>query len=121
MATGATVAKRPDSVPGVDILSHDVYAAGVPLDAYDLFRTTAPVAWVNETPANGHSGFGFWAVTRWDDVEGGLKDHGRLISSRGTILELIKANVDLPPGMVIFDDPPSHTAYRGLMSRVFTL
>ncbi len=24
------------------------------------------------------------------------------------------------PGMVIFDDPPSHTAYRGLMSRVFT-
>ena len=26
----------------------------------------------------------------------------------------------MPPGMVIFDDPPSHTAYRGLMSRVFT-
>ena len=54
------------------------------------------------------------------DVEAGLKDHGRLISSHGTILELIKANIEMPPGMVIFDDPPSHTAYRGLMSRVFT-
>ena len=36
----------------------------------------------------------FCAVTRWDDVEAGLKDHGRLISSQGTILELIKANID---------------------------
>ncbi len=62
----------------------------------------------------------FYAVTRWDDVEAGLKDHARLISSHGTILELIKANIEMPPGMVIFDDPPSHTAYRGLMSRVFT-
>src|SRR5262249_39636866 len=62
----------------------------------------------------------FWALTRWDDVENGLKDHGRLISSRGTILELIKANIEMPPGLVLFDDPPRHTAYRGLMSRVFT-
>ena len=26
----------------------------------------------------------------------------------------------MPPGLLIFDDPPSHTVYRGLLSRVFT-
>ena len=45
---------RPDSVPGVDIVSHDVYADGVPHDGYDRLRRQAPVAWINETAANGH-------------------------------------------------------------------
>src|SRR5262249_23810568 len=36
------------------------------------------------------------------------------------ILELIKANVKMPPGMVIFEDPPSHGIYRSLLSRLFT-
>src|SRR4030095_12485605 len=26
----------------------------------------------------------------------------------------------MPPGMVIFEDPPDHEIYRGLLSRVFT-
>jgi cytochrome P450 len=33
---------------------------------------------------------------------------------------MIKANIKMPPGMVIFEDPPSHEIYRGLLSRVFT-
>ena len=40
---------RDDSIPELDIVSHDVYAAGVPLAAYDRFRTEAPVA-----PVTGH-------------------------------------------------------------------
>ncbi|WP_420639739.1 cytochrome P450 [Candidatus Poriferisocius sp.] len=62
----------------------------------------------------------FYAVTRWDDVEAGLKNHEVYLSSHGTLLEMIKADMEMPPGMVIFDDPPSHTVYRGLLSRVFT-
>ena len=62
----------------------------------------------------------FWALSRWDDVEAGLRDHTRLISGRGTVLELIKSGVDMPPGMILFDDPPRHAVYRSLMSRVFT-
>ena len=38
----------------------------------------------------------------------------------GIILELIKANLDLPPGVFVFEDPPLHSAHRGLLSRVFT-
>ena len=62
----------------------------------------------------------FWALSRWDDVEAGLKDHSRLISGRGTVLELLKAEVEMPPGMILFDDPPRHAVYRSLLSRVFT-
>jgi len=94
---------------------YDPYDFEIDSDPYPIWRRLR-----DEQPLYYNDKHDFWAVTRWDDVEAALKDHGRLISSHGTILELIKANIEMPPGMVIFDDPPSHTAYRGLMSRVFT-
>ena len=33
---------------------------------------------------------------------------------------MIKANIDIPPGVLIFEDPPIHTVHRRLLSRVFT-
>ncbi len=41
-------------------------------------------------------------------------------STRSDILDIIKADITLPKGMVMFEDPPGHTMHRGLMSRVFT-
>ncbi|MBV8385274.1 MAG: cytochrome P450, partial [Acidimicrobiia bacterium] len=41
-------------------------------------------------------------------------------SSRGGILELIKSGIEMPPGTLIFEDPPIHTIHRKLLSRVFT-
>mgnify|MGYP000670961585 CR=1 FL=1 len=38
----------------------------------------------------------------------------------GDILEYVKSGFTFPPGLVIFEDPPTHTMHRGLMSRVFT-
>jgi cytochrome P450 len=62
----------------------------------------------------------FYAVSRYDDVEGGLKDRTTYISGRGAVLELIKADLEMPPGTVIFEDPPTHTLHRSLLSRMFT-
>ena len=59
-------------------------------------------------------------VSRFDDVEGVLKDPATYSSARGGILELIKMDMELPSGVFIFEDPPLHTAHRGLLSRVFT-
>jgi cytochrome P450 len=59
-------------------------------------------------------------VSRYDDVERGLVDRATFISGRGGVLELIKAGIDMPSGIVIFEDPPTHTIHRSLMSRVFT-
>src|SRR4051794_25918858 len=64
--------------------------------------------------------YDFFAVSRYDDVEHGLKDRETYISGRGAILELIRANLEMPPGVIIFEDPPIHTMHRGLLSRVFT-
>ncbi len=41
-------------------------------------------------------------------------------NTRSDILDIIKAGVELPPGVILFEDPPTHTTHRGLMSRVFT-
>ncbi len=94
---------------------YDPYDFEIDADPYPIWKRMR-----DEQPLYVNEQHGFYALSRWDDVEAGLKDHARLISSKGTILELIKANIELPPGMVIFDDPPSHTVYRGLLSRVFT-
>jgi cytochrome P450 len=64
--------------------------------------------------------YDFFALSRFDDVERGLIDWRSFISGRGTLLEIIKAGIQMPPCLVIFEDPPSHEIYRGLLSRVFT-
>ena len=43
-----------------------------------------------------------------------------MISGKGTLLEVIKADWSPPPEVFIFEDPPQHDVHRGLMSRVFT-
>jgi cytochrome P450 len=43
-----------------------------------------------------------------------------LSSAHGGILELIKANVEVPPGVLIFEDPPIHDIHRKLLARMFT-
>ena len=64
--------------------------------------------------------YDFYAVSRYEDCERGLVDAKRYISGRGGVLELIKAGIEMPPGTLIFEDPPAHTAHRSLLSRVFT-
>lgn len=93
----------------------DPYRVEITADPYPVFRRLreeAPV-YYNET----HD---FWALSRFDDVKQGLLDHETYISGRGAILELIKADVQFPKGVFIFEDPPVHTLHRGLLRRVFT-
>jgi cytochrome P450 len=51
-------------------------------------------------------------------------DWATYISSKGTIIEIIKEVVkggfDIPAGSIIFEDPPAHDLHRGLLGRVFT-
>jgi cytochrome P450 len=94
---------------------YDPYDFEIDEDPYPIWKRMR-----DERPLYYNEKYDFYALSRFDDVEAGLKDFARLISGRGTLLEIIKADVTLPPGMVIFDDPPRHTCYRGLLSRVFT-
>ncbi|MGE0140611.1 MAG: cytochrome P450 [Ilumatobacteraceae bacterium] len=111
---------RPDSLPEVDIVSHDVYERGVPHAAYDRFRSEVPVAWVNEGPHNGHHGKGFWSLTRWADVVAVHKDW-RTFSSElgGTEIEELAPDALVARKTMLETDPPRHTRLRQLVNPAF--
>ena len=96
-------------------LSWDPYDVDIVTDPYPVYRRLR-----EEAPLYFNEEYDFCAVSRFDDVERGLKDHETFISGRGGILELIKADLEMPSGVVIFEDPPTHTLHRRLMSRMFT-
>ena len=83
-----------------------------PYPVYARLREEAPL-YYNEK----HD---FYAVSRYADVELGLSDWKTFSSSRGSILELVQSGIEMPPGTVIFEDPPIHKLHRGLLSRLFT-
>ena len=94
---------------------YDPYDVEIYADPYPTFRRLR-----EEAPLYYNARHDFYAVSRFEDVERGLLDRETYISGRGAILELIKANIQAPPGVIIFEDPPVHTVHRSLLSRVFT-
>jgi len=111
---------RAESIPELDIVSHDVYERGVPHAAYDRFRTEAPVAWVAEGPHNGHDGAGFWSLTRHADVVAVHKDW-RTFSSEvgGTEIEELAPDAVIARRTMLETDPPRHTKLRQLVNPAF--
>jgi cytochrome P450 len=96
-------------------VSYDPYDIEINADPYPVFARLR-----EEAPLYRNDTHDFYAVSRFADVERGLVDRQTYISGRGAILELIKADMEMPPGTLIFEDPPIHTIHRGLLSRVFT-
>jgi cytochrome P450 len=96
-------------------LRYDPYDREIDADPYPIYRRLR-----DEAPVYHNAEYDFFAVSRFDDVQRGLVDRETFSSARGSVLEFIKANIDMPPGVVIFEDPPVHTVHRGLLSRVFT-
>jgi cytochrome P450 len=94
---------------------YDPYDVAIDADPYPVFRRLR-----EEAPLYYNEPHDFYALSRFEDVERGFVDRQTFISGRGGILELIKANVEMPPGVVIFEDPPTHGMHRSLLSRVFT-
>src|ERR1700751_5098949 len=62
----------------------------------------------------------FYALSRFVDVDDALVDFQTFSSAKGAILELIKANIAIPSGVLLFEDPPIHDIHRKLLSRMFT-
>jgi cytochrome P450 len=94
---------------------YDMYDVGINADPYPVYRRLR-----EEAPLYYNDVHDFFAVSRYEDVERGLLDPQTFISGRGGILELIKANIEMPPGVLIFEDPPVHSIHRRLVSRAFT-
>jgi len=93
----------------------DPYDVGLIADPYPMFARLR-----EEAPLYYNAEYDFYAVSRYADVSKALVDHETFSSARGAILELIRANLEIPSGMLIFEDPPIHDVHRKLLSRMFT-
>jgi cytochrome P450 len=93
----------------------DPYAVDINADPYPTFRRLR-----EESPLYHNAAHDFYALSRFADVNKALVDHETFSSARGAIIELIKANIEIPPGTVIFEDPPIHDIHRKLLARMFT-
>jgi len=85
--------------------------------AYDTYRRLR-----DEAPVYYNAKWDFWALTRYDDVAPGTKDHETYSSAKGATLDMVKAHDDaIPvPKVIISMDPPEHEKMRKLVSKVFT-
>lgn len=94
---------------------YDPYDLEINRDPYPTFRRLR-----NEAPLYYNEKHDFYAVSRHVDVASGLANRDTFKSGRGNILELIKSGIEMPPGLVIYEDEPTHTIHRKLVSKMFT-
>ncbi len=103
------------SSSGNGSVNWDPYNTEIWADPYPVFRRLR-----EEAPLYYNAEHDFYALSRYADVKQSLSDAGSYSSARGGILEFIKADIQFPKGMFIFEDPPMHTAHRSVVLRVFT-
>jgi cytochrome P450 len=73
----------------------------------------------DEAPVYCNERYGFWALSRFEDVERAHRDPKCYSSAHTTVLEMMTEEVQRE-GFLIFVDPPEHTRLRRLVSRAFT-
>jgi cytochrome P450 len=98
-----------------DGVYYDPYDFEIDSDPYPVWKRLR-----DEAPLYYNERYDFYALSRFDDVERASVDWKTYSSAKGTILELIKSNFGMPPGSIIFEDPPTHDLHRALLARVFT-
>jgi cytochrome P450 len=96
-------------------LVFDPYDAATVENPWALFRRMR-----DEAPLYHNPDLGFYALTRFADVEAAHLDREHYISSGGVTLGIVRAQQTIPPGTVIMEDDPTHALHRALLSRMFT-
>lgn len=94
---------------------YDPWDVALNADPYPMFSRIR-----EEAPLYYNGQHDFYALSRFDDVNRGLVDHRTFSSARGVVLEILKSGMEIPPGTLIFEDPPIHDIHRNLLSRAFT-
>jgi cytochrome P450 len=94
---------------------YDPYDTQIDTDPYPVWKRMR-----DEAPLYYNEKHDFYALTRFEDVEPALSDWNTYRSGNGTVLEFIKQEIKLPPGNILFEDPPVHDVHRKLLIRVFS-
>jgi cytochrome P450 len=97
-------------------INYDPYDFEIDADPYPTFRRLR-----DEAPLYRNEKYDFYALSRYEDVKKASVEWQTYQSGRGSVLELIKSGAPMPPGFILFEDPPVHDVHRGLLARVFTM
>jgi cytochrome P450 len=96
--------------------------AGPYWDPYNADQREAPYeTWRrlrDEAPVYHNDRFGFWALSRFDDVLAASLDTETFSSAQGITLDTIGEPIPFP--IMIMMDPPLHDAFRKVVSRAYT-
>jgi cytochrome P450 len=98
----------------VSDLYYDPWNVEIDIDPYPTYQRLR-----DEAPLYYNERHDFWGLSRYADVDAALRDPNRLSSAKGDILEVVKADPVMPPGVFINEDPPLHTIHRAIVSRAF--
>lgn len=106
-----------DLVPPGELV-YNPYAFAVHDDPYAVYARLR-----GEAPAYWNPDLRFWALSRFGDVLEAFRDFGTFSSTGGVALESRRDRSRERPAFeqLIEMDPPDHTVFRQLLSRVFTV
>lgn len=90
---------------------YDPWDVGLNADPYPMFKRFR-----EDVPLYYNDGHDFYAVSRFDDVNRTLVDYQTFSSAKGVVLEILKSGMEIPPGIMLFEDPPLHDIHRNLLS-----
>ena len=96
-------------------LYYDPFDFAIDDDPYPVWKRMR-----EEAPLYYNEKHDFYALSRYDDVARELPNWDTYRSGRGTTMDVIKSGLEVPPGVILFEDPPLHDLHRRLLSRVFT-
>lgn len=104
-------------LPWVDLLDHDLFADHEPWEVFERLQSEAPVYHHPEP-----DGRGFWALTKYSDVQAVLRDPKTFSSEVGgaAVIDDLPEDVLEARRNFLEFDPPKHGRYRRLISTQFT-
>ncbi len=94
---------------------YDPYDFAIDDDPYPTWKRLR-----DEAPVYHNEKYNFYALSRYEDVARELPNWDTYRSGRGTTIDVILSGIKVPPGVILFEDPPIHDLHRRLLSRVFT-
>jgi cytochrome P450 len=94
---------------------YDPFDFGIDDNPYPVWKRLR-----DEAPLYYNDKFNFYALSRYEDVSRELTNWDAYRSGRGTTMDIIMSGIEVPPGIILFEDPPIHDLHRHLLSKVFT-
>lgn len=101
--------------PSAVELYYDPFDVDIDSNPYPVWKRMR-----EEAPLYYNEKYNFYALSRYDDVARELHNWETYRSGRGTTADILFANIEVPPDILQFEDPPLHDLHRKLLSRVFT-